>query len=254
MASPSATASTSAAALDQRAINTIRFLAVDAVEAAQSGHPGMPMGAAPMGYLIYDRFMRYNPQNPAWPDRDRFILSAGHGSMLVYSLLHLTGYNVPMEELENFRQWGSKTPGHPEFEDTPGVETTTGPLGQGFANGVGMALAERRLAARFNTPAHRVVDHHTYGIVSDGDLMEGLRRRPPRWPGISASASSSTSTTTTASPSTARRTWPSPRTCPRAFGPTAGTRSPSTTATTSTPSTPPSTRPRPRHRAPRSSA
>ncbi len=174
MASPSATASTSAAALDQRAINTIRFLAVDAVEAAQSGHPGMPMGAAPMAYVLWTRHLRHNPADPAWPDRDRFVLSAGHGSMLLYALLHLTGYDLPLEAIKNFRQGGSKTPGHPEVHLTPGVETTTGPLGQGFANGVGMALAERRLAARFNTPAHRVVDHHTYGIVSDGDLMEGL--------------------------------------------------------------------------------
>lgn len=174
MASPSATASTSAAALDQRAINTIRFLAVDAVEAAQSGHPGMPMGAAPMAYVLWTRHLRHNPADPAWPDRDRFVLSAGHGSMLLYALLHLTGYDLPLEAIKNFRQGGSKTPGHPEVHLTPGVETTTGPLGQGFANGVGMALAERRLAARFNTPTHRVVDHHTYGIVSDGDLMEGL--------------------------------------------------------------------------------
>ncbi len=160
--------------LDQRCINTIRFLAVDAVEKAHSGHPGMPMGAAPMAYVLWDRFLKHNPLDPKWPDRDRFVLSAGHGSMLLYALLHLTGYDLPMEELMRFRQWGSMTPGHPEYGHTPGVETTTGPLGQGFANGVGMAVAERYLAAHFNRPGFPVVDHHTYGIVSDGDLMEGI--------------------------------------------------------------------------------
>ena len=160
--------------LDQRCINTIRFLAVDAVEKAYSGHPGMPMGTAPMAYVLWDRFLKHNPLDPKWPDRDRFVLSAGHGSMLLYALLHLTGYDLPMEELMRFRQWGSMTPGHPEYGHTPGVETTTGPLGQGFANGVGMAVAERYLAAHFNRPGFPVVDHHTYGIVSDGDLMEGI--------------------------------------------------------------------------------
>ncbi|MGI5819092.1 MAG: transketolase [Armatimonadota bacterium] len=165
--------------IDELCINTIRGLAMDAVQKANSGHPGMPMGAAPMGYLLYDRFMRYNPQNPQWPDRDRFLLSAGHGSMLLYSLLHLTGYDLPMEELMSFRQWGSMTPGHPEFEDTPGVETTTGPLGQGFSNGVGLAIAEAFLAHHFNRPDGSdedfgLVDHFTYGICSDGDLMEGI--------------------------------------------------------------------------------
>jgi transketolase len=160
--------------LDQLCINTIRMLAADGVEKARSGHPGMPMGAAAMAYVLWTRFLRHNPQNPGWPDRDRFVLSAGHGSMLLYSLLHLTGYDLPLQELQNFRQWGSKTPGHPEHGLTPGVETTTGPLGQGFANGVGMALAERHLAARFNRPGHLIVDHFTYGIVSDGDLMEGI--------------------------------------------------------------------------------
>ncbi len=164
----------STTSLDQRCINTIRFLAVDAVEKAHSGHPGMPMGAAPMAYVLWDRFLRHNPLDPGWPDRDRFVLSAGHGSMLLYALLHLTGYDLPMEELMRFRQWGSKTPGHPEYGHTPGVETTTGPLGQGFANGVGMAIAERYLAAHFNRDGFPVVDHYTYGIVSDGDLMEGL--------------------------------------------------------------------------------
>ena len=160
--------------LDQLCINTIRMLSADGVEKAKSGHPGMPMGAAAMAYVLWTRFLRHNPKNPNWPNRDRFVLSAGHGSMLLYSLLHLTGYDLPLEELQNFRQWGSKTPGHPEQGLTPGVETTTGPLGQGFSNGVGMALAERYLAARFNRPGHLIVDHFTYGIVSDGDLMEGI--------------------------------------------------------------------------------
>jgi transketolase len=159
---------------DQLCINTIRMLAADAVEKARSGHPGMPMGAAAMAYVLWTRFLRHNPENPAWPDRDRFVLSAGHGSMLLYSLLHLTGYDVTLDELKNFRQWGSKTPGHPEHGLTPGVETTTGPLGQGFANGVGMAIAERHLASVFNRPGHEIVNHFTYGIVSDGDLMEGI--------------------------------------------------------------------------------
>jgi transketolase len=144
------------------------------VQQANSGHPGMPMGAAPMAYVLWTRFLRYNPRDPKWPDRDRFVLSAGHGSALLYSLLHLTGYDLPMEELKRFRQWGSKTPGHPEHGETPGVESTTGPLGQGFGNGVGMAMAERFLAARFNRPGHEIVNHYTYAIVSDGDLMEGV--------------------------------------------------------------------------------
>jgi transketolase len=159
---------------DQLCINTIRMLAADAVEKARSGHPGLPMGAAAMAYVLWTRFLRHNPKHPAWPDRDRFVLSAGHGSMLLYSLLHLTGYDLALDELKNFRQWGSKTPGHPEHGLTPGVETTTGPLGQGFANGVGMAIAERHLASVFNRPGHEIVNHFTYGIVSDGDLMEGI--------------------------------------------------------------------------------
>ena len=160
--------------LDQLCVNTIRMLSADCVENAHSGHPGMPMGAASMAYVLWTRFLRHHPLKPNWPDRDRFVLSAGHGSMLLYSLLHLTGYDLPLEELKNFRQWESKTPGHPEHGITPGVETTTGPLGQGFANGVGMAIAERFLAARFNRPEHTLVDHYTYGIISDGDLMEGV--------------------------------------------------------------------------------
>jgi transketolase len=158
----------------ERCINTIRMLAADAVQKAKSGHPGMPMGAAAMAYVLWTRFLRHNPANPAWPDRDRFVLSAGHGSMLLYALLHLTGYDVSLEDLQQFRQWGSKTPGHPEHGHTAGVETTTGPLGQGVANAVGMAVAERWLAAQFNREGHAVVDHFTYAIVGDGDLMEGV--------------------------------------------------------------------------------
>ena len=160
--------------LDELCINTIRFLSVDAVQQANSGHPGMPMGAAPMAYVLWTKFLRHSPRNTGWPDRDRFVLSAGHGSMLLYSLLHLNGYDLSLDDLKNFRQWGSKTPGHPEYGDTPGVETTTGPLGQGFATGVGMAIAERHLAAKFNKPNQDIVNHYTYGIVSDGDLMEGI--------------------------------------------------------------------------------
>jgi transketolase len=160
--------------LDTRCVNTIRILSAEAVQRANSGHPGMPMGAATMAYVLWTRFLKHNPRNPGWPDRDRFVLSAGHGSMLLYSLLHLTGYNLPMEEIRNFRQWESRTPGHPEHGLTPGVEMTTGPLGQGLAHGVGMAMAERFLAQRFNRPGHTIVDHFTYAIVSDGDLMEGI--------------------------------------------------------------------------------
>lgn len=160
--------------IDALCINTLRTLAMDAVQKANSGHPGMPMGAAPMAYVLFDRFLRYNPRNPKWVNRDRFVLSAGHGSMLLYGLLHLTGYDLPLEELKRFRQLGSKTPGHPEYGHTVGVETTTGPLGQGFANAVGMALAEAMLAARFNRPGMNIIDHHTYGICGDGDLMEGI--------------------------------------------------------------------------------
>ena len=167
-------ATCSAAELDNLCVNTIRFLSVDAVENANSGHPGLPMGAAPMAYVLWTRFLKHNPANPGWEDRDRFVLSAGHGSILLYSLLHLTGYDLPLEQLKSFRQWGSKTPGHPERGLTPGVETTTGPLGQGFANSVGMAIAEDYLAARYNRPGRQVVNHYTYALVSDGDLMEGV--------------------------------------------------------------------------------
>ncbi len=160
--------------LQNRAINTIRFLSADAVQKANSGHPGLPMGCAAIAYTLWMRHLKVNPNNPLWPDRDRFILSGGHGSMLLYSLLYLSGFDLPLEELKQFRQWGSRTPGHPEWGITPGVETTTGPLGQGFANGVGMAIAEAHLAAEFNQPGQTIVDHYTYAIITDGDLMEGI--------------------------------------------------------------------------------
>lgn len=160
--------------LDQLCINTIRFLSIDQVEAAKSGHPGTPMGAAPMAYVLWDHFLRHNPNDPTWTNRDRFVLSPGHASALLYSLLHLTGYDLPLEELKRFRQWGSKTPGHPEYDLASGVEMTTGPLGQGFATGVGMAIAERWLASHYNRPGYDLFDHYTYGIVSDGDLQEGV--------------------------------------------------------------------------------
>jgi len=160
--------------LEDLCINTIRILSADAVQNANSGHPGMPMGAAAMAFTLWDRFLKHNPKNPGWFDRDRFVLSAGHGSMLLYSLLHLTGYDLPLEELQHFRKLGSKTPGHPERGHTPGVEVATGPLGQGFGNGVGMAIAEAWLAARYNRPGHEIVNHYTYAICGDGDLMEGV--------------------------------------------------------------------------------
>jgi transketolase len=160
--------------LDQLSINTIRTLAIDAVQKANSGHPGAPMGMAPFAYTLWTRFLRHAPTEPNWPNRDRFLLSAGHASMLLYSLLYLTGYGLSLEDLESFRQWGSRTPGHPEHGHTAGVEATTGPLGQGFANGVGMAIAQRRLAAEFNRPGHTLIDHFVYAICSDGDLQEGI--------------------------------------------------------------------------------
>jgi transketolase len=160
--------------IDEICINTIRTLSMDAVQKANSGHPGAPMGLAPAGYVLWTRVMKHNPKNPGWLDRDRFVLSGGHASMLLYSLLHLSGYGVTLDDIKNFRQWGSKTPGHPEFGHTPGVETTTGPLGQGFANAVGMAMAERHLAARFNRNGYEIVDHFTYMMCGDGDMMEGL--------------------------------------------------------------------------------
>ena len=160
--------------LETLAINTIRTLSIDAVQQANSGHPGLPLGAAPMAYVLWTEYLKHNPRDPHWPDRDRFVLSAGHGSALLYSLLHLSGYDLSLDQVKAFRQLGSKTPGHPERLHTPGVEVTTGPLGQGFGNGVGLAMAEAFLAARYNRPGHEVVDHYTYGIVSDGDLMEGV--------------------------------------------------------------------------------
>ena len=160
--------------LDELCINTIRTLAMDAVQQANSGHPGTPMALAPVAYVLWDRYLRHNPHNPGWPARDRFVLSAGHASMLLYAMLHLSGYDLPLEELKRFRQWGSKTPGHPEYGLTPGVETTTGPLGQGVANSVGMAIAERWLAARFNQPGHEIVNHRVYAIAGDGCMMEGV--------------------------------------------------------------------------------
>ena len=160
--------------LDQQCIDTLRFLSVDMVQKADSGHPGLPLGAAPMAYVLWTRHMRYNPANPQWADRDRFVLSAGHGSALLYALLYTTGFDVSLDDIRQFRQWGSKTPGHPEYGHTPGVEVTTGPLGQGLANAVGMAIAEAQLAASSNRDGHTVIDHRTWAIVSDGDLMEGV--------------------------------------------------------------------------------
>ncbi len=160
--------------LQSKAIKTIKFLSVDGVQEANSGHPGLPMGDSGVAYALWMKIMNYNPKNPDWANRDRFILSGGHGSMLIYSMLHLTGYDLSMDELKHFRQWGSLTPGHPEYGHTPGVEVTTGPLGQGFANGIGMAIAEARLAEEFNRPGHDIIDHTTFAIVTDGDLMEGV--------------------------------------------------------------------------------
>ena len=159
---------------DEICINTIRTLSIDAIQKANSGHPGAPMGLASAAYVLWTKVLKHNPRNPDWPDRDRCVLSAGHASMLLYSILHLSGYDISLDDIKNFRQWRSKTPGHPEWGHTPGVETTTGPLGQGFANAVGMAMAERHLAARFNTPEHTLVDHHTFVLCGDGDMMEGI--------------------------------------------------------------------------------
>ncbi|MBL8497057.1 transketolase [Nitrosomonas sp. JL21] len=162
------------AQIDQMCINTLRFLSLDMVQKANSGHPGLPLGAAPMAYILWTRWLKFNPRHPQWFNRDRFVLSAGHGSALLYSLLHLTGYDLSLHDIKHFRQWGSKTPGHPERSHTPGVEISTGPLGQGFANAVGMAIAESQLSARYNRPNHTVIDHRTFALVSDGDLMEGI--------------------------------------------------------------------------------
>ncbi len=160
--------------LERLAVDTIRTLSIDGVQQANSGHPGAPMGMAPMTFALWTKHLRHAPTDPTWPNRDRFVLSAGHASMLLYSMLHLTGYAVSLDDLKSFRQWGSITPGHPEYGITPGVEATTGPLGQGLVNGVGMAIAERRLAGEFNRPGHEIIDHRTYVICSDGDLQEGI--------------------------------------------------------------------------------
>jgi len=160
--------------VEKMCVNTIRALAMDAVQAANSGHPGAPMGMAPAAYVLWTQILKHNPKNPDWPDRDRFVLSAGHASTMLYSLLYLCGYKISLKDIKNFRQWGSKTPGHPEYGLTPGVETTTGPLGQGFANAVGMAMTERHLAAVFNRGNSKIVDHYTYVMCGDGDLMEGI--------------------------------------------------------------------------------
>lgn len=160
--------------INQLAVNTIRTLSIDAINAANSGHPGLPMGAAPMAYALWANHLNHNPNHPKWFNRDRFVLSAGHGSSLLYSLLHLAGYDVSIDDLKNFRKLNSKTPGHPEFGHTSGVEATTGPLGQGIANAVGMAMAEAHLAAKFNKDGHSIIDHNTYALVGDGDLMEGV--------------------------------------------------------------------------------
>ena len=160
--------------IHQLSINTIRCLTIDAIQKANSGHPGMPMGCAPIVYMLYTKHMKHNPENPGWLNRDRFILSAGHGSMLLYSILHLCGYEITLDDIKNFRQWKSKTAGHPEYRLTPGVETTTGPLGQGFANAVGMAIAQEYLGALFNKSDMKILNHFIYGICSDGDIMEGI--------------------------------------------------------------------------------
>ena len=162
--------------VDQLSVNAIRTLSIDAIEKANSGHPGLPMGAAPMAYTLWTEYMNHNPKNPKWFNRDRFVLSAGHGSMLLYSLLHLSGYDVTIDDIKNFRQWDSRTPGHPEYGHTDGVEATTGPLGQGIGMAVGMAMAESHLAATYNTENVNVVDHYTYALCGDGDLMEGDRK------------------------------------------------------------------------------
>jgi transketolase len=187
--------------LDELCINTLRFLAVDMVQKANSGHPGLPMGSAAMAYALWDRSLKFNPRDPHWPDRDRFILSAGHGCALLYALLHVTGFDLPLEELKMFRQWGSRTPGHPEYGKTPGVEATTGPLGQGLANGVGMAIAEVALAARFNRPGHKIVDHYTTSLSAMAILRKASHRSLDRSQATSILESSSFFTQTTTSPS-----------------------------------------------------
>jgi transketolase len=203
-------------------INTIRTLSMDAVEKAKSGHPGAPMALAPLAFTLYTRVMRHSPDNPDWFNRDRFILSAGHASMLLYSTLYLAGYGISLDDLKNFRQLGSPTAGHPEYRDAPGIEATTGPLGQGISMSVGIALAERMLAARFNSGDHDLIDHHTYVIASDGDMQEGVASEASSLAGHLGLGWSSSMTTTTSS-SRARRRWPSARTSASASRPTAGT-------------------------------
>jgi transketolase len=235
-----------ASARDQLAINAVRVLSMDAVQQADSGHPGTPMALAPIAYALWTRHMKYNPEDPGWPDRDRFVLSCGHASMLHYSVLHLTGYDLSLDDLQQFRQWESKTPGHPEYGYTPGVETTTGPLGQGVGNAVGFAVAEAHMARCSTAPGHAVVDHHTYFICSDGDLMEGVSHEAASFAGHNRlgklvgfyddnriTIEGSTDLTYTDDAASASRR-------------TAGTCSTSPTATTSTPSTPRSTPRRPR--------
>ena len=224
--------------LDELCVNTLRFLAVDMVQKANSGHPGLPLGSAAMAFALWDRWLKFNPRDPLWPDRDRFVLSAGHGCALLYALLHVTGFDLPLEELEKFRQWGSRTPGHPEYGKTPGVEATTGPLGQGLANAVGMAIAEAALAARFNRPGHPIVDHYTYVLASDGDLEEGIRPRPVQMPVTCGWASSSSFMPTTTSRLKAARSSLSPKTGWPVSPLSAGTSSGSNRATTSTRSPP----------------
>lgn len=204
--------------------NAIRALSMDAVQKAKSGHPGAPMGMADIAEVLWRDFLNHNPQNPAWADRDRFVLSNGHGSMLIYSLLHLTGYDLPIEELKNFRQLHSKTPGHPEVGYTAGVETTTGPLGQGIANAVGMAIAEKTLAAQFNRPGHDIVDHFTYAFMGDGCMMEGISHEVCSLAGtLKLGKLVAFSMTTTVSPSTVTLKAGSPMTPLHVSKPTAGT-------------------------------
>ena len=216
--------------------NAIRALSMDAVQKAKSGHPGAPMGMADIAEVLWRDFLNHNPNNPAWADRDRFVLSNGHGSMLIYSLLHLTGYDLPIEELKNFRQLHSKTPGHPEVGYTAGVETTTGPLGQGIANAVGMAIAEKTLAAQFNRPGHDIVDHYTYAFMGDGCMMEGISHEVCSLAGTLKLGNWWRSMMTTASPSTATLKAGSPTIPPNALKPTAGTWCAAWTVTTLTPS------------------
>ena len=196
--------------LEQLAVNTIRFLAVDAVEKAKSGHPGLPSGAADYAYVLWTKYLKHNSADPYWADRDRFVLSAGHGSMLLYSLLPPIGFDTPMEELKSFRQWGSAIPGHPERDLARGVEITTGPLGQGFGNGVGMAIAAKMLAARFNKPGYEIINHRIFAIVSDGDLMEGASHEAASLPAIWGWTILFTSTMTTTSVSKATPSLPIP--------------------------------------------